>query len=57
MPDESTNTTDSKVRTMHADGKSDHEIADELGISVMDVEEGLVRTMPMVHAAGEKALN
>jgi hypothetical protein len=52
MPDESA--PDSKVRTMHAAGKSDHEIADELGISVMDMEEGLVRTMPMAPAAGEK---
>jgi hypothetical protein len=53
MPDESI--TDSKVRTMHAAGKSDHEIADELGISVIEVEEGLVRTMPVLPVASERA--
>jgi hypothetical protein len=52
MTDESS--TDSKVHTMHAAGKSDHEIAGEPGISVMDVEEGIVRTMPVVPPVGEK---
>jgi hypothetical protein len=49
MADESGYIIDSRVRTLHTEGKSDHEIAEELGITVMDVEEALVRTMPPSH--------
>jgi hypothetical protein len=49
MADESSYITDSRVRSLHSGGKSDHEIAAELGITVMDVEEALVRTMPISH--------
>ena len=55
MADES-DINDTRVRSMHTEGKSDHEIADELGITVMEVEEALVRTMPISPAAqAEKA--
>jgi transcriptional regulator len=50
MPDES---NDAKVKTMKAQGKSNHEIADALGITPMEVETCEVDTMPLP-AAGEK---
>jgi hypothetical protein len=53
MPDESAYITDGRVRAMHTEGKSDHEIAGELAITVMDVEEALVRTMPVAPSGGE----
>jgi predicted transcriptional regulator len=47
MPDESVYITDARVRSMKTAGKAEHEIAEELGVTTMDVEEALIRTMPI----------
>jgi hypothetical protein len=54
MADESNYITDARVRSMRSGGKSDAEIAETLGITAMDVQESLVRTIPELPPEGPR---